>query len=137
MFVLRIEWHNPYTSPPDGAPRVLAEMVVERPHPTPSELLAHVRPGYWPSSRYLRPPQRVTPPEKLAARRQKALHKKMSERYPLFAEQFAAEKLDAKPGYYLDGRGQWDEERAAILAEEAAYYAEASGRIGVLVVFAS
>ena len=138
LFVKRIEWGNPNTSPPDGRPRLLAEIVVEHQTDGKKELEKHF-PGCGSGCsitfRALPPPLRVTPPEVLAERRRKALAKKMENRFPLFAQEFTDDRIKQRPDYYIDGRGHNEEERAEILRQEAAYYEEASRRIGVLVVF--
>lgn len=138
LFVKRIEWGNPYTSPPDGRPRILAEVVVEHPLDNEEELARHhpgFGKGYSFTHRALLPPPRTVAPEIKAERRRKALAKKMEKRYPLFAQEFTNERIGQKPDYYIDGRGQWEEEKAEIIRQQVAYYAEASQRIGVVVVF--
>lgn len=142
LAVWRVEWGNAYTPPRDGRPRVLAEMVVswddggDKAVPPALRDVAGAPGNGWAIVwRFLPPPQRITPPETLAPRRRKALARRMEKNYPLFAEQFTQEKIAAVPGYYVDGKGDYDEERQVILAAEAAYYEEARGRVGVLVRF--
>lgn len=138
LFVKRIEWSHPRTLPPDGRPRILAEIVVENPLDGQEELNTCAPgpgSGYSLVHRALRPPQRTIAPAIKAERRRKALAKKMQKRYPLFAQQFTEERIKQRPDYYIDGRSDYEEEAAEILRQEAAYYEEASKRIGVLVVF--
>ena len=59
----------------------------------------------------------------------------MRQRYPLFAEQFAAEKVAARPGYYLEGVADGDAERERILAAEREYYECMSANAGRLFVY--
>lgn len=140
LAVWRVEWSNPYTSPPDGRPRVPAEMVVpwedggDKSVPPALAEIAAGR-GWSLTWQFLSPPARRVPQEVKAVRRQKAVAKRMEARYPLFAGVFTEEKIAAKPAYYLDGKSDYDEEAAALLAAEAAYYEEALGRVGVLVRF--
>lgn len=133
LFIQRIEWGNPYTSPPDGRPRVRAEIATCDPR-TPEALRALKTPGDgWSiTSRYCALPAREMTPEAKASMRRKRLEKRMNDKYPLLADQFVAEKIAAQPGYYLDGVSEGDAERARILAEEREYYERMAANIGRL-----
>lgn len=74
-------------------------------------------------------------PEAKAALRRKRLERRMSDKYPLLAEQFIAEAVAAKPGYFLEGVSEGGAERARILAEEREYYERMSANIGRLFIY--
>ena len=138
LFIHRLEWFNPYTSPPDGRPRVRAEIATLDSR-TPAALIAlKTTPGDgWSNTvRYCPPPsEREMTPEAKASMRRKRLGTLMNKKYPLFAEQFVAEKITAMPNYYLDGTSEGDAERLRILAEEREYYERMSANVGRLFVY--
>lgn len=121
-FLYCIEWSNPYTSPPAGRPRVLAEMFV----PTtgaarwPQELVAlHVLgSGYSVTSRAITPPPVERTAEQKASSRRKRLARRMVQRYPLLADDMIANAIAAKPDYYLDGKSDYDERKAQRIVQE-------------------
>ena len=105
--LFRIEWGNPYTEPPEGAPRVLAEIFV--PHepgrcaPAPPELLGiphTLGGGYSLVSRHVSAPPRELPPESLARVRRKRLTRRVVSKVPMFAEHFIRAEIARKPDYY-------------------------------------
>lgn len=100
----RLEWGSPYTIPPDGAPRVLAEIFVPgNPPQPPAELMAvphSLGGGYSLTSRRIPPPGKQLPPETLARVRQKRLARRVNAKTPMFAEQFIAADQARKPDYY-------------------------------------
>lgn len=104
--VWKVEWLNPYTEP--AGERVLAERVVPNWHDAedkrmPADLvaLAGERPGYAVTWAF-RPdqPRRRWSQEAKAKARVRRLRERMERRYPLFAEQFIAERMAANPAYY-------------------------------------
>jgi hypothetical protein len=100
----RLEWGSPYTSPPDDAPRVLAEIFVPgNPTQLPAELMAvphSLGGGYCLTSRHIPPPGKQLSPETLARVRQKRLARRINAKTPMFAEQFIAAEQARKPDYY-------------------------------------
>ena len=138
-FLYRLEWHNPYTEPPDSKPRLLAEMFV----PTdgsahvPAELVALHRPGsgYVVTIQAVVPPPTERSPEQKAATRQKRLARRMEQRYPLFAEEFTATAIDQKPDYYLEGQSDWDASRADLISNEWAEIDRLTTHANTLIVY--
>ena len=119
--VWKIVWGNPYTSPPDGWPRVLAEMFVPVSEPgagsgdCPSEIVNYPRPrGYSVCCAGIEEPPKPLAHEKLASNRCKRLEARERKRHPLFAEQFVAERIAAQPDYFAgtDQRPGRDQELA-------------------------
>jgi hypothetical protein len=100
----RVEWANPYTVPPDGAPRILAEIFVPGwTGSAPAEIENFPRSlggGYSLTSRHVSPPPRSLPQASLANVRQKRLARRMNRKAPMFAEQFITDELRRKPAYY-------------------------------------
>jgi hypothetical protein len=104
--VWKVEWLNPYTEPPTN--RVLAERVVPdwrnaEDHQMPADLVefASTKPGYcvtwsWRTTQ----PRRTMSKQAKARDRVRRLRERMERKYPLFAEQFVAERLAANPAYY-------------------------------------
>lgn len=74
-------------------------------------------------------------PEAKASLRRKRLERRMKQRYPLFAEQFAGEKVAARPGYYLDGVADGDAEKARILDAERDFYEHMLANVDRLFVY--
>lgn len=105
----RLFWGNPHTSPPDGMPRIAKAVLCDRPHPIPAELVALCRPGteYAPGTGWTigweridqRPIHRWSQ-EARARVRQRNLRARIEEKFPLFAEDFIAAELAARPSYY-------------------------------------
>lgn len=123
LYVWRLQWHSPYSEPPDGKPRIRAEMAThDRRAPEAIVALASPGDGYALTFQHLPPPHRSMTSEAKARLRQKRLVRRMQRRYPLFVEQFAAEKIAARPDYYLEGVSDGDAERERVLATERDYY---------------
>lgn len=125
-FLWQIAWSNPYTEPPDGQPRLLAEIYVPCDYPgqgankRPDDLMALHRPGsgYAVSSRAVMPASRQLPPETLAGVRQKRLTRRLERQAPLLADMLIADELAAKPDYYA-GQTDPDIETARVAVQEA------------------
>lgn len=131
-FILSLAWYTPYADPPDGLPRVAAEMYVpcdypgQGTKPTPKELedlrQALIGKGlhYSLNSQALMPESRRLPPESVASARQKRMQRRIEKSAPLLADELIAKELAAKPSYYA---GQTDPNleaaRDAVLAAEA------------------
>lgn len=96
-----LAWRNPYTTPP--GPRVMGAVLCDKPHPIPAELLALWEPGNGYSIGWEPVEQRPINLWSQAAKakvRQTNLRKRIEKRFPLFAEQFIAAELAARPGYF-------------------------------------
>lgn len=107
-FLWQLAWSNPYTSPPPGQPRLLAEIYIPCDYPgqgsikKPAGLLAlhRIGSGYSVYTRAIMPPARALSQDALANTRQKRLTRRMERQAPLLADQLIADELAAKPGYY-------------------------------------
>lgn len=107
-FLWQLAWANPYTDPPSGQPRLLAEIYVPCDYPgqgaskRPANLLAlhKLGSGYSVSSRAIMPAPRQLSTEALASTRQKRLRNRMEKQAPLLADQLYADELAAKSDYY-------------------------------------
>jgi hypothetical protein len=138
--LFRIEWGNPYCDPPQGAPRILAEIFVPgHPTRTPPELLAvpvSLGGGYSLTSRHIAPPARSLPQESLASLRRKRLVRRINARAPLFAEAFIEQELAGKPDYY-DGQTDpgLETRRKAVLDREQAERDELWSRPNQLIIY--
>ena len=141
--LFRIEWGNPYTQPPDGAPCVLAEIFV--PHepgrytPAPPELLGvphTLGGGYSLVSRHVSPPPRELPPESLARVRRKRLARRVTAKVPMFADHFIDAELARKPNYY-DGitDPQIEERKKSQIESEWETWLELWSRPNLLVIY--
>ena len=96
-----LAWRNPYIAPP--GPRVLASVLCERPHPVPPEIMDLWQAGSGYSIGWelveQRPIRRWSSQAK-ARVRQANLKKRITRRYPLFADLFISAELAARPSYY-------------------------------------
>jgi len=105
-YVWSIQWHSPYTEPPDGRPRILGRWFYPDGHPgwhiVPDELRAMrtLGDGYCVYGQAVVEPPKPETPEKKAHRRQARLSTRMEAKYPLFADQMIAEQMSRKPDYY-------------------------------------
>jgi hypothetical protein len=142
-FLYTVAWNNPYTDPPNGK-RVLAEMFVLRQNRdgsrTPPEIQAY-RDTYGPPGsgygihiQHVGPPTKPKPPEVRASIRQKRLAARMQAKVPLFAEQFIADELDAKPDYYIRGISDADDAYQKALAWEQEIYDRLLSEHGKLII---
>lgn len=121
-FLHRIEWGNPYTEPPDGAPRVLAEIFTD--YSTSPPGLPECTPGggYCHTVRRLDPPSgRALNQQQLAHVRRARLERRIQQRAPLFAEELVASEMERKPAYYA---GITDPDIAANAEARKREYAE-------------
>ena len=105
----RLFWANPGTTPPQGLPRIVLAVLCDRPHPIPAEVEAFQRdnPEYglgtgwavgW--ERINQRPIRRWSQEARARVRQRNLRRRIETKFPLFAEDFIAAELAARPSYY-------------------------------------
>lgn len=105
----RLFWGNPYTTPPDGQPRIAKAVLCEhtkRPYPPEiAKLLA--LPEYRPGSGWTvgyecieqRPIRRWSQAAKARVRKGN-LRKRIEKKFPLFAEDFIAAEIASRPNYY-------------------------------------
>lgn len=140
-FVYQVAFNNPYREPPDGLPRVLAEMFVLRSERgagswVPAEIAAFPAPyGFSIHITHVGPPTRSQPPERRAKIRQQRLAARNERKAPLFAETFTAEEIARKPGYYVEGVSEADAAYEAAVARERAVYERLLREHGKLVVY--
>lgn len=125
---ITIAWGNPYTQPPNGMPRVLAEATLEseggggapRREAWPEVVQAALaRPEAQPGRGYMACISRIVPdeeaaarawsPERKGARRRAELRKRVAKEVgPLFAgdvDELVAREVEARPSYF-DGTKQ-------------------------------
>ena len=98
-----IRWGNPRTQPPCGSARVKAAILVPRGTACPAELLAQTVPGDgWALCWELvsQRPIRRWSQEARARVRQNNLRRRMEKKYPLFATDFIAAEIAARPDYF-------------------------------------
>lgn len=122
-----IGWNNPYTNPPEGMPKILAEFYFDADDPQvrllPNEVKEFFNKHKLLGSGYgihWKPLDEITLPdsEKLAKIRRRRLEQRMKSKYPLVANQFIAEELEKRPNYYS---GVVDQERINVLEKEKEY----------------
>jgi hypothetical protein len=105
VWILELAWHSPYTSPPDGKPRVIFSCTVDRPHPLPAEILeayeASNARGYCISIRSTEvgPVRRLSDEAKGKIRRRN-LERRVAAKAPLFAEQIIQHEFTTRPDYF-------------------------------------
>lgn len=139
--LFRIEWANPYTEPPDGAPRILAEIYLPGAtsgKPPPEILTFPFTPGggYSLSIRAIHSLPRQLPAQSLARVRRKRLEQRVRAKTPLFADEFIAEEIAKKPDYYNGITAPSIEaRRQAVLEYEQTEYERLSASPGVLIVY--
>lgn len=139
--LFRVEWNNPYTEPPDGAPRILAEIFLPDAvdgKPPPEIRAIPVTPGggYSLSIRAISPPSRQLPVQTLARVRRKRLERRVRAKTPLFADEFIAGELARKPDYYAGITDPGIEARKqAALEHERAEREVLLGRPNTLIVY--
>lgn len=102
-----LAWRRgPGSQPPDGMPRVLLAVLCNKPHPVPEEITAkwqEMGPGSgWSVGWEMieqRPIRRWSPEAKAKVRKSN-LRRRMEKKFPLFADQFIAAELSARPDYF-------------------------------------
>ena len=103
-----VKWFNPYTSPPDGMPLLLAGPVIiedwanntNKKCPEDLSFLADQNPGYSICWEYEYIPGTKWSKEAKARNRVRLLRRRMEKKCPLFAEQLITQKVAEKPAYY-------------------------------------
>jgi hypothetical protein len=100
--LLTIEWSNPYTTPPAGAPTVLCQVFTlgKKPPTEFSQFKFSLGGGYSLTSRYVAPPVKQLSQETLANVRKKRLARRIGKKVPLFADFFIQQEVERKPAYY-------------------------------------
>lgn len=125
--VWSIQWGNPYSDPPEGMPRVRAEVFYPSGHEyerkCPPLLAAMTTPGdgwslVWQA---VASDPKPLSQETLAKVRRKRIERKAQAKYPLFADQIVAEEITKKPDYY---QGITDAKIEATRNESLAEYAK-------------
>ena len=134
-----IQWFNPYTEPPAGMPRTLAEMFVpsdgNQGARTPAEIASFPRPrGYVCTISWLAVPIAPQPPERLAANRRRLLAKRMQAKVPMFAAEFEAAAIERDPTYYSGGNNRGPA-RDELLARERERYEFLTARANQMIVY--
>lgn len=99
------EWRNPYTKPPDGKPRVLAEVFYPySEHPKLNipeiESLIEFGSGYTVAYSFIGEPLKQLDQHTLADIRKKRLKRRVEKKYPLFASEIIADEISKNPDYY-------------------------------------
>lgn len=122
-----LQWSNPYTDPPAGMKRIIAEKFVkygtsEYSH-TPPEFEADRTPGYKVYWMAIMPPSKQLPEKTLKSIRRKRLQRRIENKYPLFADQFLTDEIKSKPDYF-EGKSDPDAQAAKdrILEEQQELY---------------
>lgn len=101
-----VRWGNPYTNPPEGKARVLAERFYPAGHPNqrvcPDELMQMCLPGSGYTTVWQAVEKQVKrlPKDRLALVRQKRLRRRMEKKYPLLAEWMIEQELAKRPEFY-------------------------------------
>lgn len=103
-YTFELAWHSPYTSPPNGQPRVLLSITreVESSANLPAEIRALADPGngYAIHIHVTPKPARRISQEGRASVRRKSLARRIERKWPLFATQVTEEELAARPDYF-------------------------------------
>lgn len=100
--VWRVRWGNPYSSPPDGAARVLLEIRVCGSREMPPEIKNFpFPPGYTIAVQYYSstPPRRWSEEAKQKLRRSR-LANRLAKSAPLFAGELFNREIKSNPNYY-------------------------------------
>lgn len=131
-FIWALTWSNPYTDPPPGWPRTVAEIFIPSAHPGEGarrsveisaahrELIAAGQTGYVVTCTALMPASKQLPPETLASVRQQRLARRMQKQAPLLAGELIRDELAAKPDYYAGVTvPETQDRRDAVLQMEA------------------
>lgn len=108
MWQCRLFWGNPYTAPPDGQPRIVKAVLCHGTSTIPAEIAEIMTdPEYAPGTGWTigyqfidqRPVRRWSREAKARVRKQN-LRRRMEKKFPLFAADFIAAELAARPDYY-------------------------------------
>lgn len=101
-----LAWRNGAKPLPEGMPRVLKAVLCDKAHPVPREI-AEAWQDMGPGSGWSvgwemieQRPVRRWSPEAKARVRQSNLRRRIEKKFPLFADEFVAAELAARPEYY-------------------------------------
>jgi len=143
-FLHELRWYSPYTEPPSGQPRVLAEVYLPIEHPDcrcgTAEFCALFRPGngYVHNITAISPPPRPQKTETTARLRRLRVERRMQKRAPLFTDELLADELERRSAYYAGGIDpgyeHYEEARNEKLAQWHAVIDDCQKRPGVLIV---
>lgn len=134
-----IEWGNPYTSPPAGAPRILAECFTFERYPPDAfcQIKFTLGGGYSHVTRHVAPPPSSVPQETLARIRRQRLARRVNAKTPMFAEHFIEQALEQKPEFYSGITDpQLQTARDKVLENEWERYYVLMSRPGEVIVYA-
>lgn len=140
-FIHAIHWSNPYTEPPRGLPRTLAEVFIPlsgEVHGTKTpdflyEILPPRGTGWSTTIRALNEPIKEISKEKKVSIRRKRLARRINNKYPMFAEQFVQETISRKSDYY-NGNDE-DAGRNEILQKEQDDFIRFTSNPGKLFIY--
>jgi hypothetical protein len=110
-----LQWSNPYTNPPEGMARVIAEKLVKYGDPfynhIPPEFEADKTPGYTAYWSAVMEPSKQLSEKALKSIRRKRLKRRIENKYPLFADQFLEDEIKNNSDYF---EGKSDPEAQAV-----------------------
>lgn len=106
--VYRLEWHSPYTDPPEGRPRVLAEHTIPDWRTSDKQCPAWLDKMHWANRGYCiswtsywrNKPDRSWSKARKGEARRRNLRKRIEAKWPMFAEMMIAEEMARYPSYY-------------------------------------
>ena len=146
LYLFQLTWSNPYTEPPEGKPRLLAEICSVVRHPAPKEFveacerLHALGDGYGVRFFALKPrqKQREWTRERKAAHRRRLLEQRVKRKNPLFADEFIAQAIAQKPSYFEgDARPDIESAREAALQSQDDEYHRFAANVGILFIYDS
>jgi hypothetical protein len=134
-FRYTVEWHTEYSEPPEGLPRIKAEVFesLEKRNarmaeggpsvPSALEALHTIGDGYCVTIQAVVTPSRQLPPATLAGIRKKRTQRRIEKKYPMFAEQFIEEAVVNNPSYFSgQTRKDLQKEHDAEIIREQEFY---------------
>ena len=134
-FRYTVEWFTQYSEPPEGLPRVKAEMFesVEqrdarmasggRSVPPEIEALHTIGDHYAVTIQAVLTPSRQLPAKTLAGIRKKRTQRRIEKKYPMFAEQFIEETVADNPDYFAgETRPDLQEAHESEIVREQEFY---------------
>lgn len=111
-FHYQIRWNNEYTDPPEGKPRVIAEMFEtieqrkqrmmngDKAFPKRLAELCELGSGYGCHITSVNTPHKKLSKESLAKVRKKRIKRRMQTKYPMLADILVTEAIENNPNYY-------------------------------------
>lgn len=102
--VFEVAWGNPYTTPPNGKPRVLGRVICDPSQlPFDSSKLIGYSLVFISRVGVIDKPRREWTPERKAAMRRRNLERRAEKKAPLFAADIVANELARRPDYFAGG----------------------------------